>query len=69
MMPLDLDIPVPDRLFDQLLLGQGFFDPAHIQASSVASLETVEHFARFLNLSRLVIKDAERGITAGPLRQ
>ena len=50
-------------------LGQSFFDAVDVQAAGIASLEAVEHFTRFLNLSGLVVEDAKRRITAGPLRQ
>ncbi len=49
--------------------GQHFFNPIHIQAAGAAALETVQHFAGLGDLSSLIVKNAERGVTPGPLGQ
>ena len=46
------------------------FDAAYIQAGTgMTAFETVENFARFRILPRLIVENAERGITARPFGQ
>ena len=42
------------------------FNATDVEAPGVASFEAIENFARFLDLSSLIVKNAERGIAAGP---
>ena len=41
----------------------------HIQPAGVAAFEAIENFARFFDLSGLIVKDAQRGIASGPFGQ
>ena len=46
------------------------FDSIHVEASGgVAAPKTIQHFPCFGDFTRLVIKNTERGIASGPLRQ
>src|SRR5207249_10558616 len=46
---------------------QSLLDLVHIKSSCVAPLETVQHLARLLDLSGLIVEDAKGGVASRPL--